>query len=69
MYLRVDKPQAQAPRREGQQSWDMGHKKKKQRMDQPLSQTDTCAEGEENAAIYNSKGDLVPLVFCLKSSI
>lgn len=47
----------------------MGHKKKKQRMNQTPYQTDTCAEAEENGAIYNSKGDLVPLAACLKMSI
>jgi hypothetical protein len=69
MSLRVDKPQAQGQRREGQQSWDLGHKKKKQRMNQTPYQTDTCAEVEENGTIYNSKGDLVPLASCLKMSI
>lgn len=69
MSLRVDKPQAQGQRRDGQQSWDMGHKKKKQRMNQPPYQTDTCTEAAENSTIYNSKGDIVPLVSCLKLSI
>lgn len=69
MSLRVDKPQAQGQRRDGQQSWDMGHKKKKQRMNRTLPQADTCTEAEANGIIYNSKGDIVPLVSCLKSNI
>lgn len=68
MSLRVDKPQAQEQRREGQQSWDMGHKKKQQK-NRIWSQSDTFTEAEENGAIYNSKGDLVPLASCLKISI
>lgn len=68
MSLRVDKPQAQEQRREGQQSWDMGHKKK-QHKNRTLPQTNTFTEAEENGAIYNSKGDLVPLASYLKISI
>lgn len=69
MSLRVDKPQAQGQRRDGQQSWDLSHKKIKQRMNRPLAQADTCAEDKENGTIYNSKGDLVPLASCLKLNI
>lgn len=68
MSFRVDKSQEQGRWRHGHFTWDLGHQKKKHQKSQTRPDGDE-ARDEQEGALYNAKGDIVPPVSSLHIDI